>query len=370
MKSKPFSGSYRPEDVTFLLKRITLPPLSISEREMRIQSGQAHYSEMIGFETPPLEAYMDLFRESLARNITRLASDLLKLSYLIKENRKQTLTLVSLARSGTPAGVILGRILRRYFDREAIHYSVSIIRDRGLDLNALETIIQSHAPESIVFIDGWTGKGAIARELLGSVEKFNKLRGVNIDPYPAVIADPAGVAGLSAGTDDYLIPFCLLNSTATGLISRTILNQSAIGLGDYHGCVYYGHLSDYDISTSLADEVTEEAGRIASTFDLRKTANVTTEEKIKAAKINQDFIQELKTRFGIIDSNHIKPGISESTRVLLRRTPELLLINDLKNKDVEHALYLAKMRNVPVVEEKTLPYQAAAIIKNLKKCDF
>ena len=42
-----FHGSYLPEDVTFLLKHISMPLLSIAEKERRIQSGLCHYSEML-----------------------------------------------------------------------------------------------------------------------------------------------------------------------------------------------------------------------------------------------------------------------------------------------------------------------------------
>jgi hypothetical protein len=49
--------------------------------------------------------------------------------------------------------------------RAAPHYSISIIRDRGLDPAALAHIAARHEPADVVFVDGWTGKGAIAGEL-------------------------------------------------------------------------------------------------------------------------------------------------------------------------------------------------------------
>ena len=45
------------------------------------------------------------------------------------------------------------------------HYSVSIIRDRGIDENALHYIYRTHPEGKIQFVDGWTGKGAISIEL-------------------------------------------------------------------------------------------------------------------------------------------------------------------------------------------------------------
>ena len=45
------------------------------------------------------------------------------------------------------------------------HYGISIVRDRGIDPVALSMIESRHGTNGIVFVDGWTGKGAIAAEL-------------------------------------------------------------------------------------------------------------------------------------------------------------------------------------------------------------
>ena len=61
--------------------------------------------------------------------------------------------LVSLARAGTPVGVVLQHILSRHYQQPIAHFSISIIRDRGIDTNALEYILQQgFAPEQMVFI--------------------------------------------------------------------------------------------------------------------------------------------------------------------------------------------------------------------------
>ena len=50
----PFHGSYRAEQVTFLLKPIQLAPIAdTAAKEALIQSGQKHYSEMLSPEYPP-----------------------------------------------------------------------------------------------------------------------------------------------------------------------------------------------------------------------------------------------------------------------------------------------------------------------------
>ena len=50
------------------------------------------------------------------------------------------------------------------------HYGISIIRDRGIDGAALDVIEERHGTSGIVFVDGWTGKGAITGELVRALK--------------------------------------------------------------------------------------------------------------------------------------------------------------------------------------------------------
>src|SRR5690606_17580156 len=110
----------------------------------------------------------------------RLAQDIVCLARHLAERPSGCLVLVSLARAGTPIGVLLKRTLAR-LGRTSIHYSISIIRDRGIDTVALDYILRRHSAGDVVFIDGWTGKGAIAGELHAAVRAYNTARQVNLD---------------------------------------------------------------------------------------------------------------------------------------------------------------------------------------------
>jgi len=149
----PFSGSYAPEDVTFLLKPLELTPTPLEQKERLIQSGAVHYSQMLSLEAVPSRAYLELFYEALERNGERLARDLHLLANLIEREREGDITLISLARGGTPIGILL----RRELERRALsapHFSVSIIRDRGLDQRALEYLLErGFHPRSWTFVD-------------------------------------------------------------------------------------------------------------------------------------------------------------------------------------------------------------------------
>ncbi len=354
-----FSGSYRNDDVSFLLKPLDLLDfVDIADKEKLIQSGQRHYSEMLSPESLPSERYLDVFREACDANMGRMAQDCLTLAGLIAARRIGAVTLVSLARAGTPVGVVLKHLLTD-LGREVAHYSVSIIRDRGIDQVALEHILaQGHAPESIVFIDGWTGKGVISRELEAAIAEFNTRRGTNIDGGLYVLSDLAGSAACAASCEDYLIPSSILNATVSGLISRSILNES-IGPGDFHGCVYYKQFEAHDQSQRFADELVAQARALPAA-----QGTLAPIDKALAATVSCDYMQAALALHGIADINMVKPGIGEATRVLLRRSPRLLIVRDPDAVDVAHLVLLAQEKNIPVMVDALLPYHAVSLIRS------
>ena len=157
-------STYRPDDVTVLLKDVTglVTPLGTLERERLIQSG-AHYSEMLPVEYAPSEAYLRAYYDALERYGQITADAVARTAEWIWREKGRTGALVSLARAGTPVGILLRRYLRWRYQADLPHYTISIIRDRGIDRNAMDYILARHRPGSIQFVDGWTGKGAIQR---------------------------------------------------------------------------------------------------------------------------------------------------------------------------------------------------------------
>jgi len=357
-----FSGSYRPDDVTFLLKRLPQQPfVDVALKEALIQSGARHYSEMLSPESLPSARYLQVFKDAYAANRQQMASDCLSLAALIAERRCDAITLVSLARAGTPVGVILKHLLQRVMGRPVAHYSVSIIRDRGIDQVALHHILQQgHPPESIVFIDGWTGKGVISRELEQAISDFNQRNDLKIDSGLYVLSDLAGAACCAVSSVDYLIPSSILNATVSGLVSRSVLNDS-VGPGDFHGCVYYAEFEPHDLSRPFADGLIAEASALAEQSGQPKAAQI---DRAKAAKISSEFLQATMTLHGIVDINLIKPGIGEATRVLLRRVPRLLILRDSDAADTVHLKVLATEKSVPIIVDAGLPYQAVSLIRS------
>lgn len=355
-----FSGSYRAGEVSFLLRRLPQQGfVDVAEKEALIQSGRRHYSQMLSPESKPSERYMRLFDEACRANNARMARDCLRLAQLIAARPQHRLALVSLARAGTPVGVVVARLLRELFGRDVTHYSVSIVRDRGIDAAALRHILaRGHAADSIVFLDGWTGKGVIARELAASVEVFNVRHGTHIDAGLHVLSDLAGASACAASCDDYLIPSSILNATVSGLVSRTVMSED-MRSDDFHGCVFYEQFAEVDRSQAFADELVRLA--LAQSGALPRAEPI---DAAAARERSQTYIGGAMRRYGVADVNLVKPGIGEATRVLLRRVPRLVVLRDPAAAEVAHLAVLAEEKQVPVETDPHLPYHAVSLIRS------
>ena len=343
--------SYKENDVTLLLKDITglVQPLSTQEREKMIQSG-THYCEMLPIEYVPTDKYMQVYEEALKEYAEPVAQAIGILADKILAKKGREVVLVSLARAGIPIGILLKRYMKFKYQIEVEHYSISIIRGRGIDKNAMNYMLDRHSAEQLLFVDGWVGKGAILNELKKDLEEFE-----GVSSELAVVADPANVTELCGTHDDLLIPSSCLNSTVSGLISRTFLRSDIIGENDFHGAVYYGELEQDDLSYDFIHAIEEK-------FQKDCKAEV---EVIHGQGV--DEVNALAEEYGIEDINLVKPGIGETTRVLLRRLPWKVLI-DSKYKDcqeVAHIIRLAEEKNVPVEYRSLKHYRACGIIKKL-----
>ena len=344
-------SSYRDEDVTLLLKDITgmVQPQPTEEREKLIQAGK-HYSEMLPVEYVPTEKYMQVYREALKNYAKPVALAVGRLADKIIEKKGQDIVLVSLAPPGIPIGIFFKRYISKKYQVNVPHYSISIIRGRGIDDNAMKYLLSRYEPGQLLFVDGWIGKGAILNELKKDLAQYE---GVSSDI--AVIADPANVTELCGTHDDILIPSSCLNSTVSGLISRTFLRSDIIGKDDFHGAVYYGELKDSDLSYEFIHTIENE-------FEM----DVEKENKcVESSGI--DEVKQIAKTFDIDDINLIKPGIGEATRVLLRRVPWKILIDERYKGDPQlgHLVRLAEEKNVSIQYYPMKHYKCCGIIKKM-----
>ncbi|MEV6543624.1 phosphoribosyltransferase [Streptomyces sp. NPDC051665] len=359
----PAFSSYAPEEVGWLLQDLSDVTLEAptEEREEAIQSGGAHYAESLPVEYQPSEQYQQLFHTALDEAADRLALAVGAVTELVLAERSPHPVLVSLARAGTPVGVLMRRWAQHRHGLDLPHYAVSIVRGRGIDANALRWLAAHHDPADVVFVDGWTGKGAITRELAEAIREFEESDGITgFDPEIAVLADPGSCVKTYGTREDFLIPSACLNSTVSGLISRTVLRSDLVGPHDFHGAKFYRELAGADVSVDFLDAV---AARFPEVSD---AVTVLAKELLAADRTptweGWAAVERISEEYGIHDVNLVKPGVGETTRVLLRRVPWKILARAGAGADLDHVRLLAEQRGVPVEEVAELPYTCVGLI--------
>lgn len=374
--NKLVKTSYSNNDVVVLLKDLSncMKELPTEEREKLIQSG-VHYSEMLPEEKAPSVEYEALYEKALADKKHEIALDIQRVAELMQNrairNKEGYPVIISLARAGIPVGILIKRYIKQVYDIDCAHYAISIIRDKGIDENAMEYIYNKEVVDNDVdvrnffFVDGWTGKGAIKNQLTEAVAslkaKDSKWDDLSDDLW--VLADPANITPYCGTHEDYLLPSACLNSTVSGLTSRTILNSFVdIEAGDFHGAVYFKKFESIDKSNEFIDTISKEFENMQA-HDVFKDG-LPLEEGWDGMSITLDICK----LFSIPDYKKVKPGIGETTRVLLRRVPWKVLINkDISgdDPDIQHILLLCKEKNIPTMRWDLGHYKVCGIIKEL-----
>lgn len=332
-------SSYKESDMVFLLEETNVPMLETAEKELLIQRG-GHYSDMLGIENPPDEWQMELYKKVLDREKERLAMEIGSLAAtLAEESNRREIVLLCLARAGCPVGALLKRALDR-MHIPAKAYGISIILDRRIDRYALRFVMEKHKDPEFFFVDGWTGKGAISRELEKSVPGARLV----------VLSDMCGGAWLSASGDDWLIPSGMLGSVISGLVSRTLWNNNGL-----HKAKYLVEMEEWDQTGNFLDAVSS----LWTNNNFK--AIVPYRRNIGSGKA----IKHVMRKYGVDNINRVKPGLAEATRAVTRRLPEQVIISK-KDSDLDLLLGICENNLVPVSMDKEIdPYKAITIIRKI-----
>lgn len=375
--------SYTIEDVELLLNgNIDMVEMDTKQREEAIQKG-VHYSSMLPKEHEPSQEYLDLYYKALRTKKTDIALGIAKIAEMIKKKcdtnlKNSTPVLISLVRAGLPVGILIKRYLKDKYNMEVYHYGISIIRDIGIDEKAMEHIYNYHndiGVENFIFIDGWTGKGAIKQQLVEAVQhlktkeyKDNRIDWSKLSDDLYVLADPAYITEYCGTHEDYLLPSACLNSTVSGLISRSLYSDdlgtelgAQLHSGAYHGAVPFWKFRFQDHSNEFIDTIWEEFNQLDY---VDSTINSLGEKE----GIGLKAVLDICNQYNIKDYKKVKPGIGETTRVLLRRVPWKVLINtstSMDDADIQHIITLCKEKNIPIERFSTGNYKVVGIIKEL-----
>lgn len=340
--------SYTSAQVVCLLSLYEGELLSISEKEQRLSAG-GYYGDMLSIEDQPTPAYLAIFDRQLASLSSKLAPYVLRLADRINHDRPTgPVVLVSLARAGTPIGVVLTEVLRERHNREVVHYTASVIHKYGFDAHALDYLLGRYAPEALVFLDGWVSQGRITKAL---EETMRAVPGVDSTLY--CLSDPSGIQDAAATRRDLLLPSAVLNAAVSGLLSRTVHNPDG-----------------FDFSAPYPDHapVDRTQAFVSAMLDAIRACPALPTEVVRSGAeqkpLAQAQIRDWCEAHGTT-SDRIKAGIGEVSRSLLRRTPSLVMVarEAVESGEAEHLQHLADEHGVELqVADLSGPYRAFSIL--------
>jgi Phosphoribosyl transferase (PRTase)/PELOTA RNA binding domain len=356
-------SSYPPEEVTFLVKDLSgvLVEVTRAQYEEGINHGR-HYAEMLPEEEyrPTAEA-LHLFEHSLNRSARRLALAVGIITEKVLSCRGPAPILVSLCQTGTPIGVLMRRWAVWRHGVALPHYTISVVRGHGVDDNALSYVLDRHDVAAIQFIDGWTGKGSIARELASTLHNRQRRHGTAPSNSLAVLVDPGGCAAIAGTADDFLVPNACLNATVSGLVSRTVVIPELVGPDDFHGAKYYPDMGDHDLSVRFLDTISREFPAV------RHQVEAHHQERHHSGRApsfsGAHHAQSLAAEYGLNDINLVKAGVSETVRMLLHRLTYRVIIRPDAGPDGEDVRRLAAQHSVPVEERSDLHYACVGFMQ-------
>ena len=348
-------GSYREDDVSILLTDLS-----------GTRHGGSHaWGAQLNWDVPahllpsseyqPTADYLTTVRALLASSADRVALLCATLAELILNRHGQELVIVSIARAGTPVGVLLKRWIRYCHGQAVPHYSVSVANGAGLDVNAVNWLCRRHDPGSLQFVDAWTSKGTISNILKSAV---SELHIPGLDPSLAVLADIASCTDLFATREDVLIPHACLGATMSGLLSRPFVNPQLKNGEGFHAVISYDEWAENDLSNIYIEMISSRYPKILEQVPLGVQGVLRCPQPDKRG-MREAF--NIARRYGAADLDLVNIGTSESTRAFLRRTPELLLVDPHAGEQIMHLLQLAHERKVPVRQESSMPFRAALL---------
>ena len=213
------------------------------------------------------------------------------------------LLFVAILRAGVPIADWLCRLLPG-----SVAVSISLFSGLGIDRVALSKIRSDYPHRKVVFVDGWTGRGGVARELAR----------LNAGPL-AVLIDPWGIADFSGSFEDVLCPSACFTGLTTLGFSRTFYTDDQTCFSAYLLPSSYTRL---DLITAWQS----------------------------ACPI--DRLDPLPRPSRIEKSTDLRVHSNEVCRALINADPEMIYFLDSERYALQHyalVLALAELRSVPVV---------------------
>ncbi|WP_338144134.1 phosphoribosyltransferase domain-containing protein [Nocardioides turkmenicus] len=342
----PAFGSYERDDVAWLLT-------DLSSEETETSAGESE------------QEHPELFDEALSASAQRVAYAVGLVTEHVLARRGQEAVLVSLAPAGTPIGVLMRRWAQRVHGLDLPHYAISLIHGRGIDQTALAYLAAHHDPARVMFVDGWTGTGAVTRELAAAVEKANSTLDAHLSspfsPELAALADPGRSVAIHGTREDYLIPSACLGPTVSGLVSRPVIDDDRVGPNDFHGAVSRADLAASDLSKKFVDTVAARFPIVRTKVMLDLEAHLGGDHTPTWA--GWDAVEDAAERFGNGDVGLVVAGVGDTLRLLLHGEPATILVNPARDADLGLVRRLAQERGVPLERVSDMPYSCIGLLR-------
>lgn len=339
-------SSYKDGQVTCLFSNFEGNLLSIEDKEAMIRSGE-NYGNILSEEDRPEDEYLNIFDNLNKKLSTKLSVPIMQLVEHFHTTHPvgRPIVLLSIARAGTPIGVVISSILKSRFNREVHHYSISVIHGYGIDKFAMDYVLKNHSNEDVIFLDGWVSQGRITKTIESTASNWS------VNPQLYCVSDPSGIQNAVATREDILLPSAILNATVSGLLSRSVYNSEGFDTVEY-----YSQYKDIDRTHHFIDQLVSCCNEIDN-IPQRDIIDCSS-QRLKALKQINNFCNQ----YGVIEKD-IKVGIGEVSRSLLRRIPTLVVVDHSAKEEVEHMIYLSKKRNIELVfKNLNGPFRAFSIL--------
>lgn len=190
-------------------------PFNEPERFRRLD--QAYDGRNTFWSVPSPEPDLsDSFRESLKRRVEQadhvaVVAQRLAAAILEKHPDPNRLAFAAILRAGVPVADWLQKLLPG-----SVAAAISLFVGIGVDRVGLTEFQHRHPERTLIFVDGWTGKGGVADEL----------KRLELGPL-AVLIDPWGCADFTGIETDLFCPSACFTGPATLGFSRTFFTDEA-----------------------------------------------------------------------------------------------------------------------------------------------
>lgn len=278
---------------------------------------------------PRLDAgFEPVLLDSIEANAPQINALARELSRRIGQSFERAPVLVATLRAGVPVCALLRPLLEAHFGEEVPVCAFSLFYGLGWDEAALEEIVADFPNRELLFVDGWTSGGGVAKQLSESLSgwlargqtDFTRGRGVQF----AVLCDPRGKATFSAIRADCFVPSAAFTAPETLGFSRGFAREEG------------GLFGVYEFPRRL-----------------RKPAWIEAWMKVLDAQVAP--LPRDEPASGEATPPGLRVDVNEVTRALINRDPrEIWLRPDRASahKTLAPLLYLARLREIPVSFER------------------